>query len=488
MSLYSAMLAGVSGLQSNSSALAAIAQNISNVNTIGYKDNQVAFETLVTSSGSQSAYSAGGVTTINQQNVTQQGATTQTASPTDLAITGQGMFVTSNQPATPGPDSQVLFTRAGSFTTDSAGFLKNAAGFYLLGWPATPQGLINPQKALTGLSPINITALSGAVSASTAISVTGNLDSTQTISAAATDAGLVAAGTATAAQTAAAYNPVTNSMTTYDPTAGIGVKPDFTMQIPVSDSLGDQHMMQIDFLKSSTPNQWYAEIQAVPTSDIVSGAGLAPGQIAAGVVAFNPDGSIDMANTTLFGTPTPASPTLSIGASAAGAPGAGAVNWAASLGVEAQQVGVDIAGATVPGGLTQYASGSTVQQVTANGTPFGSLSSITINNDGYVTATFSNGVSRQIAQVAMATFPNEDGLMAVDGDAYQATTTAGAYNLNAPGSGGAGTLTSSALEASTVDLSSEFTNLIITQRAYTASSKIITAADQMTQDLLQIIR
>src|SRR5579872_6336361 len=126
MSLYSAMLAGVSGLQSNSTALAAISENIANVNTVGYKNNSIDFQALVTNSANNGSYSAGGVATNNQQFVTQQGSTTQTSSPTDLAIVGQGMFVVNSQPATPGTgNGSVLFTRAGSFTTDSSGYLKN---------------------------------------------------------------------------------------------------------------------------------------------------------------------------------------------------------------------------------------------------------------------------------------------------------------------------------------------------------------------------
>jgi len=93
-----------------------------------------------------------------------------------------------------------------------------------------------------------------------------------------------------------------------------------------------------------------------------------------------------------------------------------------------------------------------------------------------------------IGQVALATFPNYDGLTNVSGDAYLASTTSGDVSIKTPGEGGAGTLQTSALESSTVDLSTEFTSLIISQQAYTASSKVITAADQMTQDLLSIIR
>jgi flagellar hook protein FlgE len=479
MSINSAMIAGVAGLQANSSALAAISNDIANVNTIGYKRDGVDFETLVTASTGDANFSAGGVTTVNQQFVTQQGSTTQTSSPTDLAIAGQGMFVTNTVPNAVGPNGQVLFTRAGSFTPDSSGYLKNTAGLYLMGWAADAQGNISPATNMSSLTPININTLTGAVSATSNASVNANLDATQTISPQAIAAGAVPVG-------AGAYDPLTNSMTAYSASGGTGVKPDFSVQLPISDSLGGQHTIQIDMLRSTTPNQWYAEIQAVPASDVVSGASFAPGQMATGMVAFNPDGSLDMTKTTLFGSP--ANPTLAIGASAAAAPAATGVNWAKSLGVAAQNVTIGIGGTTGAGALTQFASPSVVQQITTNGTPFGNVSSVGVDQNGFVTATFDNGTSRKIAQVAMATFSNADGLTAVSGNAYEASNTSGAVSLKTAGAGGAGTIASSELESSTVDLSAEFTNLIITQRAYTASSKIITTADQMTQDLLAIIR
>ena len=267
------------------------------------------------------------------------------------------------------------------------------------------------------------------------------------------------------------------------------MKPDFTIQMPISDSLGGQHTVQIDLLKSTVPNQWHAEIQAVPASDIISGAGLVPGQLSTGVVAFNSDGSLDLTNTTLFGSP--ANPVLTIGASnavSATVPAAGAVNWAANLGLGAQTISLNLSPTASSSGLTQFDSPSVVTSTSTNGTPFGNLSSVAIDKAGYITATFSNGVSRKIGQVALATFANVDGLSAVSGDAYIQTPGSGNFSLNGAGKGGSGTIAASTLESSTVDLSAEFTNLIVTQRAYTASSKIITTADQMTQDLLQLIR
>jgi flagellar hook protein FlgE len=477
MSFNSAMLAGVSGLQANSSSLAAISNDIANVNTVGYKQTQVDFESLVNGgTGQNSSFSAGGVITANQQLVAHQGSMTQTNSPTDLAITGQGLFVTNTQPAAPGSaNGQVMFTRAGSFTPDSAGFLKNTAGFYLMGWPANAQGVINTSGTnLSALGPINVDTVAGSVAATTEANVNANLDASQPLSGPAAAAGLTPPG-------AGAYNPATNSMTAFSVSPATGVQPDFTIQVPVSTSLGGQLNLQVNLLKSSTPNQWYAEIQAVPPSDVVSGAGLAPGQLATGIVAFNADGTLDTANTTL-----PSS--LNIGASSAGAPGAGQANWVAALGVAAQPVTINIGGVSGLGDLTQFASPSSVQQVTTDGTPFSNLSAIAINSAGIVSATFANGTTRNIAQVALGTFPNVDGLTAVSGNAYLASNASGAFSLQTAGAGNAGTLTSSALESSTVDLSSEFANLIISQNAYSASSKVITTADQMIQTLMNIIR
>jgi flagellar hook protein FlgE len=547
MSINSAMMAGVSGLAANSAALAAISDNIANVNTIGYKEQGTSFESLVAGGGA--AGSAGGVTAIADPKVTGQGSPTQTSSPTDLAITGAGMFVVTPTASSINGSTQVLYTRAGSFTPNSQGYLENAAGLYLQGWPANAQGVVTPSgSSLTSLSPINVNSIGGTVTATSTATVNANLNSGQPVSTQAQDAELTtdaawfnstagnltvpalspaqqtaldtawatlspaqqAAATAaasalpasqlaaqgaalqglttaqitsqvTASAATSAYNPVTNSMTAYNATAGTGVKPDFSAQIPVLDSLGGQHTVQIDFLKSPVANQWYAEVQAVPASDVVSGAGLAAGQIAAGTITFNTDGSLDTSNSTL-------ATALNIGASSTTAPAAGAVNWATSLGVAASPLTLTLGASSGSSGLTQLDNASVVGSINTDGAPPGNLSSIAINSSGDVTATFDNGTSRIIAQVALATFPDENGLTAVSGNAYLATPGAGNVSLKVAGTGGAGTLTSSALEASTVDLSTEFTNLIITQRAYTASSKVITAADQMTQDLLSIIR
>lgn len=468
MSINSAMLAGVTGLVSNAQSLAAISDNIANVNTVGYKRSQANFQTLVTARGANAAYAAGGVTAQTRRYITTQGLPTQTTSATDLSITGQGFFIVTEKAEDLQSTDARSFTRAGAFALDSQGYLRNDAGLYLQGWLVDDEGLITPDPSdITRLRTINVSSVGGAAEQTTRATVNANLQSSVELSA-----------------DVPTYDPATNSMAMYDADLGVGVRPDFSIQVPTSDSKGGKRTVQIDFLKSANPNEWYAEIRAVPASDVETGAGLTNGQLATGIVVFTPDGRLDSAATTLFANPD--NPVLTFGASADAAPGAGAFKWDDALGVGAQEIRLDLGGAA--GGLTQYDSQSLVQSVQTNGTAFGNLTNIEIDDRGFVTAVFDNGISRQIAQVAIATFANPDGLSAVNGNAYRVSQASGTYNFKTPGSGGAGFISPSTLEASTVDLSSEFTGLITTQRAYSASSKIITTADQMLEELLNIKR
>ena len=480
MSLNSAMQTGVSGLAANSQALSTVSNNIANVNTVGYKQSETEFETLVTGTGPDAAANSGGVLAGNRQLIDQQGQLTQTDSPLDLAISGQGFFVTTNQATNLTPTDPRLFTRAGSFTVNNQGYLVNAAGLVFQGWPPDANGVITPNPSnLSSLQSINVSQVGGAVSPTTQIGVNANLDASQTESAAATAAGATPPG-------AGAYSPTANSMAQWESNNATGVQPDYSIQVPVSDSQGGQHNVQLDLLKSSTPNEWYAELIAVPASDVTDGAGLANGQIATGMIAFTPTGQIDPTKTTIFNA---ANPSITLGASSGGAPAAGQVNWASSLGIAAQTITLNLAGGSgSTGGLTQLDSPSNTQSITTNGTQFGNLTNVEIDKSGIVTAVFSNGVTRPLAQVAIATFPDPDGLTPVSGDAFQVSQNSGTYTLEQPGAGSAGQIDPSTLESSTVDLSSQLTQLITSQSAYSASSKIITTANQMMQTLLNVIQ
>ena len=477
MSISSAMLAGVTGLVSNSSALAAISDNIANSNTVGYKRVGIDFTSLV-NAGATGEYAAGGVTTNTAHFITQQGSLQATSSVTDLAISGNGFFVTSTKAAGITASDPRFFTRAGSFTIDQSGYLKNAGGLYLQGWPADSNGVITPDSAnLKSLVPINLLQAGSSAQPTTDGGISANINADQAISIAAQNAG--AGSVATPGYNAdvdPATSPVTEvSMAEYANDPSTGVKPDFSITVPVSDSKGGSRNLVVDFLKSNTANQWYAEVRADPPSTVETDPSLPPGLIESGVVAFNPDGTLDTGNTTI-------STTIALGASSATTPvagaGEGAVKWATGLGINGQSINLDISK------LSQLSAPSSVAGVTTNGTASGGISGVSINGQGIVTAVYDNGTTRTLAQVALATFPNPDGLSSIASDAYQSSLASGAVTLKVAGTAGAGTISPSSLEASTVDLSAEFTGLITTQQAYSAASKIISTADQMIQVLL----
>lgn len=186
MSINSAMLAGVSGLIANSSALAAISDNIANVNTVGYKRSSANFSTLVTSGSKNQAYSAGGVKAQTHQYVSQQGLTQSTTSNLDLSISGSGFFVTTEKPEDLTATDTRSFTRAGSFQLDNLGYLRNDAGLYLQGWLADPvSGMITPDPSdLMQLSSINVGTVGGTAEKTTRVGVNANLRSEQPVAAA----------------------------------------------------------------------------------------------------------------------------------------------------------------------------------------------------------------------------------------------------------------------------------------------------------------
>ncbi|WP_292033144.1 MULTISPECIES: flagellar hook protein FlgE [unclassified Brevundimonas] len=578
MSINSAMQAGVSGLSANSAALAAISQNIANVNTIGYKRTQGEFQTLVNSQAKTGGgYAAGGVITTARHFISQEGQLQRTTESTDLAIDGQGFFVTTEKAEGVGATDSRLFTRAGAFRIDNLGYLKNSAGLYLQGWPVDSNGDIATDPSdLTRLRSINIGTVGGTAEKTTRAQINANLYSGQVVSTAASPQKYANVAVVPAASgpkdfsvryaptgTTGEYNVTVksgaqtiNGVATYDaagaltgftvggvaqsltdldlgggvtvamgsPGLGlandniaktkydssvnsmamyngddenpVGIKPDFKINIPVSDSKGGQRNVEVRLLKSDVANQWYAEIVAVPADDVITGGAYSNGQIKKGLIAFTPSGRLDVstmqgwpAGTGLFDDPNNATIDFEASDSAVDLTlpaNSQRIKWADGLGISDQILTLDLN--TSAGGLSQLNTASIVQSTVTNGTAFGNLSEIKIDESGFVTAIFDNGVMRRIAQVALATFPSPDSLRQVSGNAFRVSLESGTFNLKAAGTGGAGMLAAQQLESSTVDLSAEFTSLITTQRAYSASSKIITTADEMLAELLSIKR
>jgi flagellar hook protein FlgE len=211
-------------------------------------------------------------------------------------------------------------------------------------------------------------------------------------------------------------------------------------------------------------NTWAAEIYAVPATDVSASNGL----LASGAIAFNPDGSLNLANSspTLFGS-------LNVGWTN----GAGSQPITMAFGTNG---GLD--------GLTQFGSESAVISTSINGGQLGNLASVEVSKSGVVSAVFDDGTTRPVFQLPLATVPNPDSLTRLPGNGFAISSNSGSIALNAPGALGTGTIASGTLEASNADLASEFTNMIRFQRAYSASSKIITTVDDMLQEVSNLKR
>ena len=463
MSINSAMLSGVSGLISNSSALAAISDNIANVNTTAYKRNQVNFANVVTAQAVKGRYSAGGVQAVTRQFVGQQGLIQSATSPTDLGISGDGFFIVATKGGALTAADERAFTRSGSFSVDADGYLVNDAKLYLQGWPAKSDGTFDTNPSdLNLMQSINVKNLGAAVKATSNVIINANLNKAQ----AHTPAKLTGYTAGMMADWAVNQSPAT------------GRQPDFSFEMSVIDSVGATHKFAVSFLKkdpATSPNEWLAEIHAVPATDVV-GTG-ANGLVRSGTVKFTSDGKLDLAGTDLFGA-MGATPSLNLAASGA----AGTPRWANALGINAQNITLDW------DKVTQYASTSTLNSANPDGANVGNVVGVEVDDDGVVSAIYDNSEVRKIAKIGLATFPNPDGLAPVSGNAYRPTIPSGEFVIKQAGVGGAGKISAGTLEASTVDLSAEFTGLITTQKAYSASSKIITTADQMLEELINIKR
>ncbi len=436
MSIYGALLSGVSALAAQSQALGIISDNISNTNTIGYKTSRANFSTLVVPTQGASSYAPGGVLARPQALIDRQGLLQASSSPTDVAVSGNGFFVvnSASQPTT--TSGTYMFTRAGSFTSDLDGYLRNSAGLYLQGWPIDANGAIpSNRNDLSSLDTINLKTLAGTAEPTTTLSLQANLLSSQ--AAVAYTAGDMAAGTVT---------------------------PHFERSVEVFDSKGGSRTLTFGFVRdtSAPANEWAVEVYVRPAADVTNTNGL----VSSGNVTFNTDGSF--ASTTL-----PA--TLNI------------TTYAAALGIAPSSIALDFGSAGQTNGMTQFDADYDFRS-TANGAVFGSVSGVAIGDDGVVTALFTNGARKDIYKLPLATFSNPNGLDAKTGNAWLETQTSGGFTLQEAGDGGSGLVAPGALESSTVDLANEFTSMIVTQRAYSAGTRVITTADDMLDELIRIKR
>jgi flagellar hook protein FlgE len=562
MSLFSALTAGVSGLSAQSSAMSAIADNITNVNTVGYKNADVDFQTLVTRQTTKSFYSAGGVQAQTKNTFDVQGLLQSSSSQTDIAISGNGFFIV-NETNEPTLGDEYLFTRAGSFAQDDEGFLRNTAGFYLQGWPTDASGNVvlptNSNASLPNqsvisndfLETINLSRVGGGAAATSNMTIGANLPSnaaigdTQRLDTFFFDSlGNPNAPSFAFTKTAAnewdlAVEPPSGSSvaTIYDsagnvyqsvglleltaiPDAGQSVLIGGTSYTFVNGAspLGDDNI-QID--GGRTLSQVVTDLRDEVNNDLAGtpAATSAPDVTALVITgdAVNPNITVDPNGVSSGGLPASrqtnaftvearANTNAGIIFGADGLPATFNVdrlsvlafeNGAADMNdvdidgdgiIDVERIALDLGSIGEANGMTQFGGEFTPTTMQQNGSPFGTLAGISISAEGVMEALFDNGESRPIYRIPVSTFVNPNGLGARTGNVWNETVAAGDATLRQAGSGPAGEVVQSSLEASTVDIAQEFTDMIIVQRAYSAATKIISTADEMLDELGRIKR
>jgi flagellar hook protein FlgE len=251
----------------------------------------------------------------------------------------------------------------------------------------------------------------------------------------------------------------------------------FTTSVTVYDSLGVAQDVPLTWTKSATDdNSWTLSI-GNPTDPSTGDETGTIGGTTSYTVTFNSDGTLASIADSSGATVDNATITVSDWND-----GAAAGDFTLSLGT-----------ADSADGLTQYASGDDdpaidVKSVTTDGVAYGTLKSVTIGDDGTVTASYTNGQTRPIYKIAVATFSNVDGLKAASDNLYLQTTESGSYTLHVAGEGGAGSVEGSSLEESTVDTADEFSKMIVAQQAYSAASQVISTTTEMFNSLMQAMR
>ncbi len=430
MSILNAMYAGVSGLDAEGEALGVIGNNVANSNTVGFKESRAVFENIMGSAvGDPNAIGAG-VRMDQAQQVFTQGSMLNTGQPTDLAISGDGFFVVNGNV---GGVTGNYYTRAGQTSLDNNGNLVNPDGLALQGYKMMPNGQLSSQ-----LGPMTLQTAALSPKPTSTLDVTANFNSNAPL------------------PTTTPWDPQNPSNTS-----------SFSTTLNVFDSVGASHQVNVYF--ENTGNGVWNYHEVANGSEVSGGTAGQNDEFGSGTLTFNTSGALQDA--------TSNGGTLTFN-------GASQQTIAANFGTPIS------AGGTGTDGSTQFAGtgtdNGTVSAQSADGYASGSLSSIKIGQDGTVSGVYSNGQSVAVGELAIAKFPSNNGLVQAGQNVWAATQSSGAPALGAAGAGGRGALVSGSLEQSNVDIAAQFVDLIAHQRAFQASSKTITTADQMLQDLMQI--
>ncbi|MCP4869508.1 MAG: flagellar hook protein FlgE [Proteobacteria bacterium] len=423
MSLFNALNTGITGMGTNGLTMSVVGDNISNLNTVGFKGSTAEFQDLILQRlGGGRGQLGNGAFTQKVSQVFGQGSLENSALGSDMAIDGKGFFVVSNEQGR-------FFTRAGQFRQDAEGFLSTFDGSRLQGYTLDASGALTTS---VGDLQIPTDPISGV--ATTELTTTANLQATNELAASPGAAAGLAAITEAAS---------------------------FASSATVTDSLGRTHDVTLAFFHTGS-GSWSFEAY-VDGADTGAPAGEAT-LVGNGTLTFDGDGNLD-----------PASATAGI---AVTFDGANAQTIEFDFGIDST---------TDSGSLTQYAGESSVLDLAANGRASGSLSNWDIAADGTITGVYSNGETRTLGQVALANFRAEGNLDRVGHNLWTETRESGAAVIGTADSGGRGVVHGYALEMSNVDLENQFVRMIQGQKGYQASARVVSSVDELLQELMQIV-
>ncbi|WJH39002.1 flagellar hook protein FlgE [Aliirhizobium terrae] len=428
MSIFGSMKTAVSGMNAQSNRLGTVGDNIANSSTVGYKRASTAFSSLVLPSTSGS-YSSGGVETNVRYSISEQGNISYTTSSTDLAIQGEGFFIVSDQNGSP------YLTRAGSFQKDAEGYLVNAAGYQLMGYPYgsnPPAAVVN---GFNGLEAININDFGMVSSPSTYGSFPANLDR---------DAKAVAEGSRPSDNVAGATITNKSSLTAYDH-GGAKVLYDF-YYTKTGENTWEVSVYRQDqstdggFPYTSDPEENLVKSTAILEFDPNTNKLSSTSDTKINIVDFS-DGSSDGLN-----------------------------------------IEIDLSE------MTQFATDFTPGKGIVNGNAPSPITDVDIGSDGVVTAVYQDGGRRAIYQLALATVPAIDQMLPQNGNVYVPTNASGVVTIGFPQEGVFGQIYKGALEGSNVDIATELTEMIEAQRIYTANSKVFQTGSDLMDVLINLKR
>lgn len=429
----------LSGLNAANSELNVTSNNIANVGTFGFKGSRAEFADVYSVNpfgSSKTAIGSGVMLTQVRQNFN-QGSLERTENGLDLAVNGQGFFVTSQKPDT----LDAAYTRAGAFGVNDKGYVVNSQGAYLQVFPVDADTGKTTSTSLTSAISLKVPDSFGAPRPTTKIDIGVNLPAN------------------------AAPIPTT---TPFDKTNTSTYTS--TTSTTVYDSLGDPHTLQTYFIKRPpdaaavppvAPNTW--ETQTFLDGNPMTPAGPSNIVFDAGGVLIEPAGGA--------------------------APPTGAVAFnpmPLSNGANPLNLSVDFAPAPDGNNSTQFSSAFLVSTLQQDGAGTGRLNGLEVTDDGQVKASYTNGESKILGKLVMADFPNAQGLRQVGNTMWRETTESGQVLAGEAGTGRFGSIQSGALETANVELTNQLVKLITAQRNFQASAKAIETANTVTQTIINI--